>query len=298
MSQNNTDIQVKRSEATLAQLASQNLEFGEPLFVDNTTHDSEGKLTGAVKAYMVVGRKLQKKSDPINDPHLIDVERSPVFKAFSADRVGNFVFYDPDTGALINEEGDQIPANRLTVIEKKISDLTEEDAGNYHILCQKEGDTQLYKFTDDRGIFINGRGIMQGAAWNDYAEYRPFEGETPQPGQIVCDTGHGTVQLSTRKLQPCAHIISDTYGYIIGDSTNAVPIALAGRTLVCLDQLSLLNLQLGDCICAGSNGFASKMTRQEITNFPEAIIGIVCEIPEGAQHKPAGLDNRVWVNVK
>ena len=55
-----------------------------------------------------------------------------------------------------------------------------------------------------------------------------------------------------------------------------------------VDDIS--NLTLGDCLCASENGLASKMTRQEIINYPDRIIGVVCEIPNEA--------NRVWVNIK
>ena len=289
MSHNNTDIQVKRSEEQFADLLNQPLEFGEPLFIDNTTHDSEGKLPNTVKAYMVIGRKLDKTSDLGTDPYPIDVERSPVFKAFNKDRVGNFVFYDGDDGSIINEEGDQIPINRITVIEKKISELTSEDAGKYHILAQKEGDTLVYKFTDDRGFFVNSRGIVQGAAWNDYAEYRPYIGDKPEPGRIVCDNGDGEVELASEKYQPCGHIVSDTYGQIIGDDNKqSIPIAVAGRALVYIKQGYA---DVGDCICAGKYGLGEKMTRQEIANYPDRIVGVVCTgIPER--------DGRFWVNVK
>ena len=42
MSQNNTDIQVKRSTSSLSALKDIKLLFGEPLFVDETAVDSSG----------------------------------------------------------------------------------------------------------------------------------------------------------------------------------------------------------------------------------------------------------------
>lgn len=293
MSLTNTDIQLKRSKNTLSKLKDIDLNFAEPLFVDNTeVADEQGHLAKPCKAYLVMGRKQQSDSEEVT------VEKSPVFKALSPDIADNLVFHNAEDGSITNEAGDQIPANRLTTISKTKDDLSNEDVHKYHILCQIDDDNTVYKFTlDDLGIFINGRGIMQGAAWNDYAEVRKISGKVPEPGMIVCDNGDGTMSTSSEKFQPCAHIVSDTYGQLIGEpSIEAAPIAVAGRVLVSLYDN---NVEIGDCICAGRNGLGEKMTRQEIANYPDRIVGVVCEIPVGYT-KYNGIDvrGRVWVNVK
>lgn len=295
MSLTNTDIQFKRSKNNLDDLNGIQLNFAEPLFVDNLTHDSEGKITAPYKAYLVVGRKPDEEAG--EETASITVEKSPVFKAFSRDMADKLVFYNDTDGSITDESEREIPVNRLTTVDKNIDSLSIDDVARYYILCQKDGDNRVYKFTlDDFGIFINGRGVMHGAAWNDYAEFRPCEDDA-RPGQIVCDTGNGTVKMSTERLQPCAHIVSDTYGQVIGEEKNAVPIALAGRALVSMDS-SLTHTQVGDCICAGPNGLASKMTRQEVTYHPDKIIGVVCEIPKTSHYGHIDIDGRVWVNVK
>ena len=282
MSQNNTDIQVKRSTSSLSALKDIKLLFGEPLFVDETAVDSSGFLSDPVKAYLVMGRKEKDGETGYN----IDVQRSPVFKAFSKDMADNLVFYDSLNGTIINEAGTELPVNRLTVNTISTSDLSSTDTSKYHILVQKDDDNTVQKFSlDDMGIYMNGRGIMHGAAWNDYAEFRPCA-DNVTPGQIVCDDGNGFVKLSSEKLQACAHVVSDTYGQIIGNKKDSVPIAVAGRVLVSVAE----KVELGDCICAGPQGVGLKMTRQEITNFPDRIIGVVCEIPQTG--------DRVWVKVK
>lgn len=286
MSQNNTDIQLKRSISSLESLKEINLEFGEPIFIDNTTTDSSGFLADPVKSYLVIGRKLKD-----GETNTIDVQRSPVFKAFSKEMVNNLVFYDEDNDTIINEAGDEVPVASLTV--KEVAP-TASDTFKYHILCQKEGDTHVYKFPiDNIGIFVNGRGIMHGAAWNDYAEFRICE-DSVLPGQVVCDNGDGTLSLSNEKYQPCAHIVSDTYGQIIGDNKNSIPIAVAGRALVAVGD----DVQIGDCICAGPHGCGVKMTRQEVVNYPDRIIGVVCEIPKTQFIGSIEINGRVWVNIK
>ena len=53
MSITNTDIQLRRSKNTLTELKDISLKFAEPVFVDNTEHDTDGNLTSPVKAYLV-----------------------------------------------------------------------------------------------------------------------------------------------------------------------------------------------------------------------------------------------------
>ena len=285
MSLTNTNIQFQRSKNGFSELVDTNndpiLTFGEPFFIDNTNHDSGGNLTDPVNAYLAVGRKP-------DDGETVTLSKSPVIKALSFEKSNRLVFYTDD-GKIVDESNQALPVDRLTTTS--ITSL-ENSADKYHILCQKENDPDnlIYKFKlDDFGIFINGRGIMTGAAWNDYAEFRKIEGEAI-PGQVVCDTGKGTVKLSEKRLQSCAHVVSDTYGHIIGDKKNSVPIAVSGRVLVNIDS-NIGNIQLGDCICAGPNGFATKMTSQEITNCPDKILGVVCEVPSDSTSK-------VWINIK
>lgn len=304
MSLDNTNIQVKRSVNTLEELGSiqyedeqrgLKLNFGEPIFVDNIELDNEkpGELGKVCDAYIVVGRKPQYETDEVT------INNSPVFKALSQQRANNLVFYDTDQetggGCIINEAGEQLPVNRLTTIDITPDDLSDSDIAKYYILCQSEDDNVVYKFTlDDAGIYINGRGIMKGAAWNDYAETRVLEGQA-LPGQVVCDTGNGTVKLSEENYQACAHIVSDTYGHLIGNKNDdTVPIAVAGRVLISVNE----EVKLGDCICAGPNGIGKKMTRQEIISYPDRIIGVVCEIPKTEYVDSIAVNGRVWVNVK
>ena len=295
MSLTNTDIQFKRSVNTPIELKDIDLNFAEPFFIDNTTHATDGTLENPVNAYLVLGRKSED-----NTIDNVTVGKSPVIKAMTLDRADNLVFYNSENKSITNEAGVEVPVNRLTTINKNISDLSKYDLSKYYILCQTDTDNVVYKFTlDDIGIFINGNGIMQGTAWNDYAELRDLVGEA-QPGMVVCDNGDGSVSLSKEKLQPCAHVVSDTYGHLIGDRDkgSTIPVAVAGRVLVNIYN-TISDLEIGDCICAGRNGLGEKMTRQEIINYPDRIIGTVCEIPVGkVKYGDVDIKGRVWINVK
>lgn len=119
---------------------------------------------------------------------------------------------------------------------------------------------------------------VYGAVWNDYAECRASD--EIEPGLVIVDDISGKMQRSTTRLQAGAHIISDTYGHLIGKSDEAkTPIGVSGRVLVTPYQ-PRENYKIGDALCAAPNGTADIMTREEIREYPDRIIGIVSEIPE------------------
>lgn len=141
--------------------------------------------------------------------------------------------------------------------------------------------------------------VLYGAAWNDYAEYREVN-ETIEPGRVVVETGKGNLILATERLQPGAEVISDTYGFCIGETTKSkTPIAVTGRVLVyTLEDRN--SFAAGDPVCAGPNGTVSRMTRDEVREYPDRIIGTVSEIPSydtwGAGN--VKINNRIWIRIK
>ena len=144
-----------------------------------------------------------------------------------------------------------------------------------------------------------GSGVLYGAAWNDYAEYR--EGtDTFEPGRVICENGDDTLSLATERLQPGANVVSDTFGFAIGETEQAkTPIAVSGRVLV-YPYEDRNSYAPGDVVCAAPNGTVSKMTREEIREYPERIIGTVSAIPSyetwGEGNVP--VNGRIWVKIK
>lgn len=141
--------------------------------------------------------------------------------------------------------------------------------------------------------------VLYGAAWNDYAEYREVN-ETIEPGRVVVETGKGNLILATERLQPGAEVVSDTYGFCIGETAKSkTPIAVTGRVLVyTLEDRN--SFAAGDPVCAGPNGTVSRMTRDEVREYPDRIIGTVSEIPSydtwGAGN--VKINNRIWIRIK
>lgn len=153
--------------------------------------------------------------------------------------------------------------------------------------------------------YVDNSGV-HGAVWNDFAEYR--KSTCKEPGRVVVDDGHGCLHLCNERLAAGARIISDTYGMSVGYSLEQdTPIGVGGRVLVYPTQ-PIENYHVGDSVCTGPNGTADIMTRAEIINYPDRIIGTVSEIPtykiwtqqateedEPIRHEVKG---RIWVYVK
>jgi hypothetical protein len=140
--------------------------------------------------------------------------------------------------------------------------------------------------------------VLYGAAWNDYAEYRD-QVEMVEPGYCVRSADDGRVSKTTEKLQACDGIVSDTFGFAIGETEICkTPLAVAGRVLAYAENPS--ELHAGDTVCAGPEGKVVKMTREEIREWPDRIVGIVSEIPAyetwGSGNVP--VNGRVWIKIR
>ena len=141
--------------------------------------------------------------------------------------------------------------------------------------------------------------VLYGAAWNDYAEYRSQK-ENIEPGYCVASDNNGQVYKTIEKFQACDGIVSDTFGFAIGETDDCcTPLAVAGRVLAyCSGNRN--DYQAGDTVCAGPEGKVIKMTREEIKEYPDRIVGIVSEIPKyetwGSGNVP--VNGRIWIKIK
>ena len=142
---------------------------------------------------------------------------------------------------------------------------------------------------------------VYNAVWNDYAEYRTYkDGETPY-GKVVCENGDDTVSLSSKRLQPGAMICSDTFGHCMGDEQNGIPIAVAGRVLAYpLEPREEYNFFIGQAVCSGPNGTVSIMTKDEVKEYPECVVGYISAVPKYETWGTGNVkvDGRVWIKVK
>ena len=108
------------------------------------------------------------------------------------------------------------------------------------------------------------------------------------------------MKLSTERLQPGAEIISDTFGFAIGETDECkTPIASSGRVLA-YPYEDRNSYPLGAAVCSGPNGTISLMTREEIKEYPERIIGTVSEIPNYEEWGTGKVkvNGRIWIRIR
>lgn len=188
--------------------------------------------------------------------------------------------------------------NRLTegtnVLASGLIATSNTEDTNLPILAYKNIGNKAYY---NNGVYINClSGRLFGAAWNDFAEWRLC---SEQPGTVVCENGDGTLSKSKERLQPGAMVVSDTYGMIIGNISEvekSKPICVAGRVLVNVDNKE--DFVAGDAVCASHDGKIAKMTRTEIQEYPDRILGYVSEIPKYEKWNDIIVGNRIWINIK
>ena len=148
---------------------------------------------------------------------------------------------------------------------------------------------------DENGNIDSKESILMGAAWNDFAEFRKCDGEA---GDVVVEVGDGSMNLATAGLQPGASIISDTYGMVVGPrGDDYKPVAVAGRVLAKYSG-SLKKYKPGAPVCTAPDGKVSPMTRNEISNYPDCIVGYVSEIPSYDKWNHVNVGERIWIKVK
>ena len=172
-------------------------------------------------------------------------------------------------------------------------------SGNY-ITTQKGGTTywDIVKYNGYSAVQVGLQAKkLFGAVYNDYAEYRSAEAN---PGRCIIENGDGTLSLSSGRLQLGANIVSDTYGFAIGETSEATcPVAVCGRVLAYpLESKEFYHP--GAAVCSGPEGTVSLMTREEIREWPDAIIGYVSEVPTydtwGSDNIP--VNGRIWIKIK
>lgn len=142
-------------------------------------------------------------------------------------------------------------------------------------------------------------GRVMGACWNDYAEYR--SADSIEPGRCVVEKGDDTLTLSTERLQPGANIISDTFGFAIGESEESkTPIAVSGRVLAYTwEDREVYRDHIGEFVCSGPQGTVSLMNTEEYHKYPHCAIGTVSSVPDYEEWGTGKVkvNERVWIKI-
>lgn len=165
--------------------------------------------------------------------------------------------------------------------------------------CASQTYTGKSAFTIDCRNGIAKAAKVYGAVWNDYAEYR--KSNCKIPGKCIIEIGDDTLKLSTKRLQPGAEIISDTFGFAIGETEECkTPIAVSGRVLAYpYEPLEKFRENIGKPVCSGPNGTVSIMTDEEYQKFGYCAIGTISAVPDYEVWGSGNVkvNGRVWIKV-
>lgn len=120
-------------------------------------------------------------------------------------------------------------------------------------------------------------------------------------GTVVVENGNGTLIPSYARLLPATYVIASgeirdfIYNEQEGEeiSIASVEVATTGRVLVNVGNKE--GFSVGDTLCSGDKGQASRMTSEEIKLYPTAILGTIVQIPDKVNN--AINKNCVWVKL-
>lgn len=285
------------------QLIKQNPQMISKIVVDNTKDDGY-----YLSVYGADGQDKLSTESPTKIAHKIttaDTTKDGTV-AFSVDgKVWDLTLHGIVDEMTTSTGGTKMPT--VSAVRDYTIDYVEDYIEKYttfipgHATTMKEDENapvwQVQVSTTDESEMALKALKVYGAVFNDYAEYRMAIAEA---GQCVIENGDGTLTPSTRRLQLGGNIVSDTFGFAIGQTLNAkCPIAVCGRVLAYPNEPAW-TYSPGAAVCSGPNGTISLMTREEIKEWPDAIIGYVSEVPT---YETWGTDNikvngRIWIKVK
>lgn len=158
------------------------------------------------------------------------------------------------------------------------------------------GYTNIYR---ESSVYMQSN-VLYGAAWNDYAEFR--QGDTLEPGKCVVEAGDDTLTLATGRMIPGASIVSDTFGFSIGETEKCkTPIAVSGRVLAYpYESREEFRKNIGRPVCSGPNGTVSIMTDEEYKEKGYCALGTISAVPDYEEWGTGNVkvNNRVWIHVK
>ena len=139
------------------------------------------------------------------------------------------------------------------------------------------------------------------AVWNDVADFQDVADEKI-PGKCYFDTLNGAKLCNEECQKAVIGILTDTYGFGLGQSTNAkkAPFVIAGWVLAHVD--SEQTYETGDVLMNNGNADLTKMSDEMKHIYPERIVATYKK-PETAKYFGPGnervkVNGRHWVKIK
>ena len=219
------------------------------------------------------------------------------------------VSYNSENFSLtFNGEIQSTTPNAFRLVQGNYGVILRNDGAYFWILPTASGDPYGHWNQSTVKVRVQlSNGALYGAVWNDYAEFRKNnekEKDVQQPGRCIKENGDGTLSLTTQRLERGCEIISDTYGFAIGqDEENGynTPIASNGRVLAYpYESIEEFTNHIGWPVCSGPNGTVSIMTEEEEEKYPSRIIGTISEIPSYEEWGTGKVkvNGRIWIRIK
>lgn len=274
--------------------------------------DALNKMLANIKTYPVAGKKTGILLRPNKDGTRLQIQNARKVRIVKKDNLTYLIIEDstddenPSQSYTITGKLNFTPETTITKdanLTPGMFNIKENDVLKQTILIKGFDRSQNLVLGNrattkggDNGVLVANK--VRGAVWNDYAEYR--ESLIKEAGRCVIETGYGDLELSTKRLQLGGNIISDTFGFSIGETDKAeTPIAVCGRVLA-YPYEDRYKFTAGAAVCSGPDGTISLMTREEVKEWPDAIVGYVSEIPEYKEWGPDKIqvNNRIWIKVK
>lgn len=274
--------------------------------------DALNKMLANIKTYPVAGKKTGILLRPNKDGTRLQIQNARKVRIVKKDNLTYLIIEDstddenPSQSYTITGKLNFTPETTITKdanLTPGMFNIKENDVLKQTILIKGFDRSQNLVLGNrattkggDNGVLVANK--VRGAVWNDYAEYR--ESLIKEAGRCVVETGYGDLELSTKRLQLGGNIISDTFGFSIGETDKAeTPIAVCGRVLA-YPYEDRYKFIAGAAVCSGPDGTISLMTREEVKEWPDAIVGYVSEIPEYKEWGPDKIqvNNRIWIKVK
>ena len=146
---------------------------------------------------------------------------------------------------------------------------------------------------------------LSTGAHADYAEERVVDAH--EPGRVYQEQDNCILTKADRRMIPGCSVYSDTYGTCLTNKsksgrkhndTKYGTIAVSGRVLVYPYQDREL-YHAGMAVCSAPNGTVDIMSRDEIKEYPDCILGYVSGIPKDDESLDADvpLNGRIWIRL-
>ena len=274
---------------------------GQNIAVEGVTFDDGAMVATTIGAFQAVGSIDFNSQDMTN----VDIDSGTIDGTPIAGSTGSFTTCDASTdftvGDTIITDGVITDATGLDVAASvTMNDLTLDNCGKLNTGSTPAGvDPMEYN-----GYFYATR--VYNPVYADIAEMWRIDMRSPlqkyAPGSVVAMGDNGLIRpVKQTGEEPTIGIITDTYGYCLGNNYDHEqrPIAIAGKVLAFVDKIYTPGTPLW--ASGQKQGMLTQMSKRDRKSFPERVIGkYLYKEPKknwGPIDNKTKVNDRHWVKV-